>query len=259
MKPHRYLLLAALSLPGSAAWAGPAEDALAGNLQKANEAQDERIARLEAKMQNQGLLNLLNQVDAMKTEIARLRGANEELTQQLAVSDKRVKDLFADLDTRIKELANRPAAASESVHLHTTPNLLAPPPAAASADTEAETHAYEAAQSLVKGGKYKEAVVALQAFLKQFPNGTLAANAQYWTGFAHFAMSDFKNSAVSYQQLLKDYPNSAKVPDAMFSLARAQVQLDDLEGARGLLEQLVARYPTSKAAENGKKLLATFK
>jgi TolA-binding protein len=45
----------------------------------------------------------------------------------------------------------------------------------------------------------------------------------------------------------------------MLSLARAQVQMNESDLARATLEQLIAKHPQSKAAENGKKLLATLK
>jgi tol-pal system protein YbgF len=259
MSPRSLVAACLLTLACTTARAGAAEDALAlaSELQKARIDQDARIAQLEAKLKNQGLLSLLNQIEAMKAEIARLRGVNDELAQQLSISDKRVKDLFADLDARIKELAERPAAPAETVRLHPSPILVAPPPVAP--ENEAETRSYEDILAQVKAGKYQEAISGFQDFLKQHPNSNLAPNAQYWTGFAQFALSDFKSAAASYQQLLKAHPSSGKAPDAMFSLARSLVQLDDLAGARSMLEQLVSQFPASKAAENAQKLLATLK
>lgn len=260
MNTRALLAACILCLACSPAQAGAAEDALAlaSDLQKARREQDERIAQLEAKLKNQGLLNLLNQIEAMKSEIARLRGANEELAQQLSVSDKRVKDLFADLDSRLKEMSNRPAPMTEAIRLHPSPALIAPP-VPVTLENEAETRAYEDVLAHIKAGKYQEAISGFEGFIKQHPGATLAPNAQYWTGFAQFALSDFKSAAASYQQLLKDHPTSSKAPDAMFSLARAMVQLDDLAGARGMLEQLISQHPTSKSAENAQKLLSTLK
>jgi tol-pal system protein YbgF len=266
MKLRRLLwVLAGLALVGRVgcgqAVAGPAEDALvqAVDLRKTLAAQEERIARLEAQLQNQGLLNLLNQVEALKAEVARLRGGQEEQTHKLDVADKRARDLFADLDGRVKELASRPVApAADAVRLQVAPALVASPPPAP-VDSEAEARAYEAAQSLVKAGKYKEAVTAFQAFLKQYPVGPLAANAWYWTGFSYVGLSDFKGALASYQRLLKDFPASPKAPDAMLSMARAQVQMNEPEHARATLDQLIGKHPQSKAAESGKKLLSTLK
>lgn len=255
------ILLAGLAISGPVS-AGPAEDAVAQatELRRSVVVQDERISRLEAQLQNQGLLNLLNQVEALKAEVARLRGGQEEQAYKLENADKRARDLFADLDGRVKELASRPVAPSaDAVRLQVAQSLVTAAPPPAPIDSEAEARAYEAAQSLVKAGKYKEAVTAFQAFLKQYPSGALAANALYWTGFSHVGLSDFKGASASYQRLLKEFPASSKAPDAMLSLARAQVQVNEPDIARATLEQLIAKHPQSKAAENGKKLLATLK
>ncbi|MEW5771790.1 MAG: tol-pal system protein YbgF [Pseudomonadota bacterium] len=236
-------------------------------LQKAAQAQDERIGRLERQLQNQGLLNLLNQVESLKAEVARLRGAQEEQAHQQTTADKRAKELFADLDDRVKELESRPAQSAAApppspVRLQAAQSLTTPAPAAAPAAPvagDAESAAYEAAHNLVKAGRYKEAVLALQGFVKNYPSSGLAPNAHYWTGFSYVGMSDFESAAASYQHLIKEYPRSPKAADAMLSLARAQVQMNVQAEAIATLEQLIAKFPYSRAAENGKKLLATLK
>ena len=247
------------------AHAGPAEDALArtAELQKTLQAQQERMTRFESQLQSQGMIGLLNQVEALKAEVARLRGFQEEQAYQMDVAEKRVKDLFMDLDTRlgqVKELASRPMPTQEDAVRLQPAQTLASVPAAAppAADADAESRAYGAAHGLVKGGKYKEAVQAMRAFLEQYPSGSLAPNAVYWMGFSQVNLGDFPGAAISYQKLIDDFPTSPKAPDAMLSLARARIQSNELAQARTTLEQLIAKYPTSKAAATGKKLLATL-
>jgi tol-pal system protein YbgF len=247
-------------------WAGPLEDAVAqlNTLAAASQSQNERLARLEAQLQNQGLLGLLNQVETLKADLARLRGAQEEQAYRLETADKRTRDLFLDLDERLKEVASRPVALpADAIRLQPSQSLVSsrlPVEAPAhAADSEAESRAYEIAHGLIKAGKYKEAIVAFRAFVRQYPNGLLAANAVYWIGISQVAgLSDFKAAAATYQILLNDYPASPKVPDTLLSLARAQIHQDDRESARSTLNQLLASHPASKAAENGKKLLATL-
>ena len=255
----------AASLGASCAHAGPAEDALAraGELQKSLQAQQERIAHLESQLQNQGVIGLLNEVEALKAEIARLRGNQEEQSYQMDVAEKRVKDLFVDLDTRInqiKEMASRPAPAqADTIHLQPAQALSSMPPDAATVvDSDAESRAYAAAHTLVKSGKYKEAVQSMQTFLSQYPSGRLAPNAFDRMGFSQVNLGDFPGAANSYQRLISDYPNSPKAPDAMLSLARARIQSNELTQARAMLEQLATKYPASKAAITAKKLLATL-
>lgn len=269
-RSSRQTLALILSVAATAASAGPAEDALArvAELQKTVQAQQERIVKLEAQGQNQGVIALLNQVDALKAEVARLRGFQEEQAYQMDVAEKRVKDLFVDLDSRlgqvgsqVKELASRPAATvADTVRLQPAQTLTSVPAAAATPplDTDAESRAYAAAHTLVKAGKYKEATQAMQGFLDQFSGGALAPNAVYWMGFSQVNQGDFAGAATSYQRLIDEFPSSAKAPDAMLSLARARLQTNEPGPARAMLEQLIAKHPASKAAVAGKKLLATL-
>ena len=224
----------------------------------------------KANCRTRGLLNLLNQVEALKAEVARLRGSQEELAYQQTNADKRVKELFADLDDRVKELESRPAAAAAAqgpaMRLQSAQALTTPVAPAASApgtvpagDPENETRSYEAAHQLVKSGRYKDAVLAFQNFAKAYPNSSLVPNAHYWTGFSYVGMSDFESAAASYQHLISEFPNSPKTADAMLSLSRAQVQMKDHASAIATLEKLIERFPYSRAADNGKKLLSTLK
>ena len=266
MKPiHDPLLLALLVQSG---WSIAADESTPkmGDLQKSMQAQDSRLSRLESQLQNQGLLNLLNQVESLKAEVARLRGGQEEQAYQQTTADKRVKDLFADLDDRVKELENRPVSTAttspntvrlQSAQALTTPvsTPASPPPT----NVEGEPRAYEAAHNLVKAGRYKEAVLAFQNFAKTYSGSTLVPNAHYWTGFSYVGMSDFENAAASYQHLIQEFPNSPKTPDAMLSLARAQVQMNNQAGAIDTLDKLIVKFPYSRATDNGKKLLSTLK
>lgn len=256
--------LCAFFFVSGASLAGPLEDAVArvSELNKIVQIQNDRIAKLEAQMQNQGLLSMLNQVDALKTDMAGLRGAQEELAHRLETADKRTKEMYADFDDRLKEVASRPiAAVADAIRLQPSQSLVAAPATpVVTADSEAEARAYEVAHALIKAGKYKEAIGAFQSFLRQYPSGQLAANALYWMGISQVTgLSDFDAAAASYQRLLKEFPTSPKAPDALLSLARAQIQLEDKEAARATLNQLLTKHPLSKAVENGKKLLATLK
>jgi tol-pal system protein YbgF len=265
MKPRAFaLLLAALPFVAVSGHAfGQDAQARASETQKSSRALEERIARLESQLQNQGLLNLLNQVESLKAEVARLRGIQEEQTYRLDNADKRSRDLFADLDDRVRELANRPAAApatTDAVRLQPTQTLIATPPPVARApiNPEIESRAYASAYEFVKTAKYNDAIPAFQEFLNQYPDGALAANAAYWLAFSHSANQDFRAAITGYQRLIRDFPNSAKAPDAMLSLARAYIQNQEVDAGRATLYQLFAKYPQSKSAENGKKLLSTL-
>jgi len=220
---------------------------------------EERFRRIESQMSTQGLLNLLNQLAELKAEMARLRGQQEELQNTLLLIQRRQKDLYEDLDNRIRELANRPqpvtsaVPATESIQLQPSRTLLS------GGDVQSESRSYEAALAQFRAGDYAAAARGFQAFLRDYPRGSLASNALYWLGLALATLGNYPAAVESYQRLLNEFPNSTKVPDAMLSLARAHIQMGETVAAQTLLDQLVARFPQARAAESARKMLATLK
>ncbi len=247
----------------------------ADNLSPALEAKLDELSRrvtlLADFLRNQGLLNMHNQLEGLKAEVAKLRGAQEELAHAQQVSEKRQKDLFADFDARLKDLAKEsakrpPAPPPEPVRPQatSTPTSQAQPtppplPVTPPVDAEMETRAYESALNHFKSADYVAAVSAFNAFVVGYPKSGLASNAMYWLGLSYYALADFKSSSEAQLRLLKEYPQSGKVPDATLSLARAQMQLGDSERARAALDDLVAKYPTARAADTARKMLTLFK
>ena len=69
----------------------------------------ERLERIESALSNQGLLQMLQQLETLEQEIARLRGAAEEQNHALAQLKKRQRDMYADMDRRLQRFEN-PAA-----------------------------------------------------------------------------------------------------------------------------------------------------
>jgi tol-pal system protein YbgF len=234
-----------------------------------------RLDKLDAAiLQNQQLLGLLNEVEALKSEISKLRGQVEVQTHQFDTLEKRQKDLYVDLDRRIAELSKpavppaapaAPAAASGQASAAAvsppappaaTPNI---PPALPQLDPLLESRTYEAALNQFKEANYAGAIAGFKGFLKAYPDSALAPNAQYWIGYAYFALKDFRSALAQQQKLVMAYPGSPKVPDALLNIASNQVALNDLPGARKTLEEIVAKHPASNAATLAAKRLAALK
>lgn len=215
---------------------------------------DERIAALESQLKSQGLVDLFNQVEQLKSDVAKLRGQVEVMTFEVEQSQKRARDLYVDLDTRLRKLEGGPGspaagdAAPAAAAAATTP-----PPVAAPAN---EQRAYDAALDQFKAGNYAGAIANFSAFVKAYPKSPLAPSAQYWTGNAQFAQKDFKGAMATQQKLVATWPDSSKVPDALLNVATCQLELADTAGWRRTLESVVARYPQSDAAAKARQRLA---
>jgi len=231
---------------------------------------DERLAKLDqASRGQQGLLDLLREIEALKGEVAKLRGQVEVLSNGVETTQKRQRDLYVDLDTRLRRLESPsvPSASAPASAAPAQPASQPPPPvagkpvasapsAAAPSEGSSEARAYEAAQDLRRIGNYQGAIVAFQSFVKQHPRSTLASSAQYWIGDSFFNLRDFRQAISSQRTLIALYPDSQKVPDALLNIASSQAELGETAVARRTMEEIVAKYPVSEAAEKAKRRLA---
>ncbi len=250
------------------------------------------FAQQPAASQNRGVIELMNQVEAVNAELKRLRGELEVLTNALDNAQRRQKDMYLDLDTRLRRLegggdaaqqqdkaraeletrlkrleaalaareedATAPAPAATTAAIP-TPTPPTPPSVQSPSVGEAATprRAYDAALSAYRAGDYQGAIAAFDAFVKRNPRDPLAPNAQYWIGDSWFNLRDFRAAANAQQALIAAYPDSTKVPDALLNLSSAQFALGDTAASRKTLEEVIARYPQSEAAEKARQRLKT--
>jgi len=224
---------------------------------------DERVAALERQLKSGALVDLANNVEGLKSDVAKIRGQIEVLTYELDQSQKRQRDLYVDLDARMRKLEGAPGPATTDA---TPPVAAAAPTAAATSVAPSvaspgatpavtEQRAYDAALDQFKRGDFQGAITGFTALVKTNPKSALAPSAQYWIGNAHFARKDYKAAIASQRQLLLTWPDSPKVPDALLNVASAQSELGDNVAARRTLEELIGKYPQSDAAAKAKQRL----
>lgn len=235
-------------------------DLLKGRVDQLESTLNQRLTTLESTVKNQGLVDLLHDVEDIKADIAKLRGQYEVLTYELDQSQKRQRDLYLDLDGRLRKLEGTAGAGAPAANAAPpgpdggAAGAGRPPPAAP--DAANEQRAYDAALDQFKSGNFAAAVTSFQGFARAYPRSPLAPSAIYWTGNAQYALRDFRGAIATQRQLLAAYSDSPKVPDAMLNIASCQVELGDAAGARRTLEDLVAKYPSSEAAGKARQRLA---
>jgi tol-pal system protein YbgF len=226
------------------------------------QATEARLSKAEAAAQEAAdrgadrgaLLDLAGQIEALRGDFARMRGQLEVLGNQAETAEARQKQLYLDIDTRLRKLEQ---AREQQAAVPEKPPAAAQP-ADAAEPTPAEAKAYQAALDQFKLGNYALAVAAMQGFLVTYPRSSLASNAQYWIGMAYSGQRDYKNAIAAQRKLLVQWPDSAKAPDAMLSIASAQETMGERAAARKTLEELIAKYPGSSSAMSAKQRLAAF-
>ena len=190
-----------------------------------------RIERLEAA--NRAQLEFANTVDAQRKEIATLRGQVETLTNEVATLQKRNRDLYADLDGRLKSF--EPIATTVDGKPATV--------------DRAEQAAYDTALAQFRAGDFRGAAAGLQAFLAKWPKSAHAPAASYWLGNSLYGLKDYRGAIAAQQAVVDRYPDSPRAPDALLNIAASQVELKDTARARAALQKILADYPNSEAAK----------
>ena len=198
--------------------------------QRLSAVQSELTARLDTAQRNQ--LDMANQNELLKQEIARLRGQVESLTNEVATLQKRNRDLYTDLDARLKKF--EPTSVTVDGKSATVERT--------------EQAAYDAALAQFRGGDFKGSIGSFQQFLSRYPASAYAPAAWYFIGSAQFALKDYKGSIASNQVIVDRYKDSPRAPEALLSMADSHLQMADKRGANRALTRVIQEYPNSEAA-----------
>jgi tol-pal system protein YbgF len=198
-------------------------------------------SRLDIAQRSQ--LDLVNQLEALRQENARLRGQVESLTNEVATLQKRSRDLYADLDARLKKFE---------------PTSVTVDGRTATIDRN-ELAAYEAPLTLFRSGDFRGSLPGFREFVARYPQSAYAPAAQYWIGSANYALKDYKAAIAAHQVVVDRYPESTRVPEALLSIAESQVQLGDRRSANRTLTRIIKDYPDSDAAKIARERLPATK
>jgi tol-pal system protein YbgF len=199
-----------------------------------------RVAQLERLADNQGLIELARQLDALQAEVRALRGSVEELQFALNGAKEQQRAQYLDLDQRLQAVEEGAAR-------------LAATAAAAGSDPTAQ---YQAAFDLLKAGKYDEARAGFEGFLSSHPAHELAANAQYWLGEVSYVERDYDAALESFRKVLSNYPQARKAPDALLKTGYCQYELKRYAPARATLIKVTDDYPDTAAARDAAERLS---
>ncbi|MGO1071214.1 tol-pal system protein YbgF [Lysobacter sp. CA199] len=222
----------------------------------------DRVAVLEQRASdNQANLDLLNQVNQLKTEMQALRSQIEELQQLNKQLQDSSKAQYLDTDNRLNRLesgggAVAPAGAGPQA---SAPKAPTPPPvkdtppavhgdAGLIAQGSDERAAYDTAFGALKSGQYAESARLFQEFLAAHPSGAYAPNALYWLGESYYVTQNYQLAQEQFQALLDRYPTHDKAAGALLKVGLAQFGLKQVEAAERTLADVATRYPGTDAA-----------
>jgi tol-pal system protein YbgF len=221
-----------------------------------------RVEKLENRMEV--VTELTRRVDALQQENNQLRGQVEELKFELEQLKTQQRELYLDIERRLGG-TDTGAPREEPVSLEKKPvepvpeKTIEQPPAAPAPAPGGERNEYRNAYDLLMTQrKFPEAINAFNAFLKKYPDGSYADNAQFWLGEAYYAHNDLDGAMTEFRQLVETYKESPKVPDAVYKVGQIHRIKGENDKARMVFQGLVEHYPNTPAAELAQQRLASF-
>jgi tol-pal system protein YbgF len=211
---------------------------------------DTRLVRIERVMANQSLLDVSNQLEALRSDVRAMHNDVDQLRNTLESGRKQQRDMYSDLDQRLKNLEGRGSAASSASAAPTAGAAVAAAAAAGASPSDSgdDKSSYQAAFNLLKDGQYDRAIVAFQKFLVTYPDSSLADNAQYWLGEAYYVNKAYPEAEAAFQRVVDKYPQSRKLGDALLKIGFCRYEMKQWQSAREVLGQVVTRFSDTPAA-----------
>ncbi|MEO7762124.1 MAG: YbgF trimerization domain-containing protein, partial [Casimicrobiaceae bacterium] len=223
---------------------------------------DARIATLEATIKSQGLLDLFNTVEALKSDIANLRGQLEVMHNDVESTQKRQRDLYVDLDTRMRKIEtaqHQAALAAAAAAIPVTPAVVPPAPGAPG---PIDAGSFPSGSYAAPGGAVVPGVSSLPSAPPIVspsgippPGGRSpgAASADvageqraYDGALDQFKSGNYSASLQSFVGFVRQYPRSPLAPSAQYWVGNAYYALRDYRAAIASQRQLIAAYPDSQ-------------
>ncbi|ORM74741.1 tol-pal system protein YbgF, partial [Pantoea deleyi] len=118
---------------------------------------------------------------------------------------------------------------------------------------------YNAAVALILEKKqYDQAISALQAWVKRYPDSTYQPNANYWLGQLNYNKGKKDDAAYYYATVVKNYPKSPKAAEALFKVGVIMQEKKDTAKAKAVFQQVIKLYPDTDSAKQAQKRLASL-
>ena len=153
---------------------------------------DARVQRIERVLTNQSLLELAQRLDALQADVRTIRGEVELLqneTQGGKTQSPQSVRRSREAPGRARNAGRRGRGAGPRRQRRRRPRAAS------------EQATYDAGMAALRGGNYDKAVATFREVVTNYPNGDLAANAQFWIGESYYTKGDLESAITAYRKV----------------------------------------------------------
>lgn len=251
---------------------------LENNLKK-DEEEKQLNNQAEKQLSRKNFLELVNKINAIYDELARLNGEVEVLRYQVQNSEERQKTLYQELNDRLLNLESIPIKnistnipekqlSMEELKLTNIDNFQQPqadqnpdvipnevsnlPPLI---DKNIEFDAFSEADALLKATKYKESFVAFDKFVSSYPQSEFIVKAKFNLGYSQFALKNYNAAIKTYLRIIELHTDNSKLPEVIYQIANCEIQLTRITRAKNTLRGLIKKYPKADITSSARRRL----
>ena len=218
----------------------------------------DRIDKLELLVQSQGLLDMLQELDALRSEVNQLRGQIEVQNNTIKQLKNRQREIYTDVDRRIERIEAGNTVTPGKSESSTPPLKVMPPtePDITISDKETgpaltieqvETEPADTRPDEV------ETTAMVPSTIQSAPVHTDPAEiqAEYQQAFKLLKKSQYDQAIKAFEQFISNYPDSQYADNAQYWLAEAYYVTRRYEAAITEYNKLVSQYPDSQKLTQG--------
>jgi len=233
----------------------------------------QKLAQAESEGANRGVVQLLNRMEGLNGDLNRLRGQIEVLTNDINNAQKRQRDMYVDLDTRLRRMEQQSAAARKDQEA--LPALeerirkleqaaaagltTIPAPVASSAAAAAPPGAV----TEVSAWAVPPTATTAAAVQPSLPPASLSAadpaaiQRAYDNAYSNYRISDYHGAIRGFDGFLKTYPKHQLAPNAQYWIGESHFHMHDYRAAIEAQRRLLGTYPDSAKVPDALLIIGT--
>lgn len=194
---------------------------------------------------------------------ARVSSLEQTMTQLQQLLTQIRADFKADLGA-VRDGLNSMESALRGTETRIEQLRQVPPPAPQEAPEDStaaspgdQVALYNGAITDYQQGRLELARQGFQEYLRLYPRGLSAPDAQYWLGIISYDQKQYRDAIQTLQVVAQRYPDSGKAPLALRKIGDAYRALGENDRARAAYRELIQRYPNSSEADAARRELGS--
>ena len=182
----------------------------------------------------------------MQVEVDQLRGQLQQTTYLLNQTIERQKMI-------LQQSADNPSQ-TENAQVNTATNNSSPTTLANWSTSGNDKTDYNFIIKFVVDGKEtKNAISALQQFLKAYPKSTYRANVNYWLGQLCYKQGRKDDASFYFAVVVKEFPKSPKAADSLYKIGSIFLDKGEKTKAKAVFQQVIEQFPSNKTVVSAAK------